>query len=305
MKRFLFFFIICISTSTIGLAQTTVYHPFPDSNAFWQVRHWNVFTSATLDQTRYGLKGDTVISGKTYHQVFSLFDSTLTNPRSTYYAAIREENKRVYGVISDSVEHLLYDFNISVGDTERYDYLYTNGGPSTFYRVLTSIDSVLLGDGKYRKRFNLSSNSQASFDIVIEGLGSTLGHAIFEPIIDFMCTCEDVYEVSCIKEYDTALYLNNPLCNQCFCSFLTSVNDYKKQNTFQIYPNPTSDQFYIEANTTDKLTVDLFDMKGRRVLNAIVSDKSNINVTTLPNGIYTLTIKSADRVTNQKLVIVR
>ena len=72
-----------------------------------------------------------------------------------------------------------------------------------------------------------------------------------------------------------------------------------------IFPNPTSDQFFIDANTTEKLNVELYDVNGRHVYSASVSDKSNINVTALENGIYTLTIKSVDRVTNKKLIIVR
>lgn len=89
---------------------------------------------------------------------------------------------------------------------------------------------------------------------------------------------------------------------------LTSVGMYETHNevhTVDVFPNPTSEQFFIDANTTNKLTVDLFDINGKHVFSASVSDKSNINVTTLDNGIYTLTIKTVDRVINKKLVIVR
>ncbi len=72
-----------------------------------------------------------------------------------------------------------------------------------------------------------------------------------------------------------------------------------------IYPNPTSDQFYIETSATDKLNVVLYDVNGRQVFNASVMGKSNIDVTTLDNGAYTMTVKTADRVINKKLVILR
>jgi hypothetical protein len=72
-----------------------------------------------------------------------------------------------------------------------------------------------------------------------------------------------------------------------------------------IYPNPTGDQFFIEANTTDKLSVDLYDVNSRHVFNASVMDKSSINVAALSNGAYTLTIKTADHIINKKLVILR
>jgi hypothetical protein len=72
-----------------------------------------------------------------------------------------------------------------------------------------------------------------------------------------------------------------------------------------IYPNPTNDQFFIDANTNDKLIVDLFDVNGRQVFSANIMDKSNINVAALNEGVYSMTIKTPDRVINKKLVIVR
>ena len=85
----------------------------------------------------------------------------------------------------------------------------------------------------------------------------------------------------------------------------TGIQQITNNNEATIYPNPTSDQFFIETNTTDKLNVDLYDVNGRHVFSKSVSGKSNINVTTLDEGIYTLTIKTADRAINKKLVILR
>lgn len=87
---------------------------------------------------------------------------------------------------------------------------------------------------------------------------------------------------------------------------LLAVNKNKMQANFlSIYPNPSAGQFIIETNSVDKFTVDLNDLNGRQVFSAIVTDKSTINVAALDNGIYTMTIKSTDYVTNKKLVIVR
>jgi len=83
------------------------------------------------------------------------------------------------------------------------------------------------------------------------------------------------------------------------------INNFSNEQETSIYPNPTSDQFFIEATSTDKLNVDLYDANGRHVFSANVSDKSNINVTTLNEGIYSLTIKTAGRIINKKLVILR
>lgn len=84
-----------------------------------------------------------------------------------------------------------------------------------------------------------------------------------------------------------------------------SIKEYKANDQILLYPNPASNQLYIETNTVDKLNVDLYDVNGRHMFSKNVSDKSNIDVTSLNEGIYTLTIKTADWLITKKLVIMR
>ena len=105
-----------------------------------------------------------------------------------------------------------------------------------------------------------------------------------------------------------SLYRPSSNSSMVFINILNNTTDVKQNINSDnpiIYPNPTSDQFYIETNTTDKLNVDLYDVNGRHMFSKSVNDKSPINVTDLDEGIYTLTIKTIDRLINKKLVIVR
>src|SRR5207302_1353327 len=89
------------------------------------------------------------------------------------------------------------------------------------------------------------------------------------------------------------------------CQLITSVNKIKEQNSVSVFPNPTSNRFFIDANTTKKINIEMHDVNGRHVFSKTVNDKSIIDVSSLNEGIYTLTIKTADRITNKKLVILR
>ena len=77
----------------------------------------------------------------------------------------------------------------------------------------------------------------------------------------------------------------------------------KKEIT--IYPNPTNGLFYIEANTSDKINLDLYDVSGKLLFSKDLNNKSNLDVTNLANGIYYITIKTNSQAVNKKLIIIR
>ena len=68
-----------------------------------------------------------------------------------------------------------------------------------------------------------------------------------------------------------------------------------------IYPNPTADKFFIEGENYN--TVALYDMLGREVLNQHINQKTEINISHLPKGIYNVIVFSEGNVIgNSKIV---
>lgn len=83
------------------------------------------------------------------------------------------------------------------------------------------------------------------------------------------------------------------------------INEFSNTNgQINVFPNPTNGQLYIDASSTDKLNISLYDVNGRHLFDKNISDKSNIDVTALDEGVYTMIIKTADHVINKKLVII-
>lgn len=117
---------------------------------------------------------------------------------------------------------------------------------------------------------------------------------------------------NCLPNYIAAMDatdLAKPLCatgNSNSCPVAMGVKSYKNANEqASIYPNPCSDRFTVRTNAAQDQSVELYEINGRCVFSQSISDRTEINVTPLPDGIYTLTIKMTDRIINKKVVILR
>ncbi len=95
----------------------------------------------------------------------------------------------------------------------------------------------------------------------------------------------------------------------------TTINEYSqvvsvkknfKELQSVVYPNPSNGLFTIELSTKEKQILQLFDMAGNVVLSqAIENGKATIDANYLAAGIYNISIRGNDSVSNKKLVIVK
>ncbi len=76
-------------------------------------------------------------------------------------------------------------------------------------------------------------------------------------------------------------------------------------NLINIYPNPTNGSFVIDPNNNTKQTITLYDVSGKMVLSQTIAGKTNIDASSLNEGVYNISITSSDGVVNKRLVIVR
>lgn len=79
-------------------------------------------------------------------------------------------------------------------------------------------------------------------------------------------------------------------------------------DNFGMYPNPAVNEVTIKFNTTKDVSVDLFDINGRSVLNNNFKTQSssfnqNIDISNLATGVYVVKIKSGDNTMFRKLVV--
>lgn len=155
MKRLLLFAALLILLTHFADAQD--YHPFPMDNAAWNTVGDNSF-SGNIWHFRYAVFGDTIINEMVYSKVYEMYDSTILNPNSTYFAAIREnDDKQVFCLIPGFEETILYDFGAEPGD----EIIYPIGGAlcedgiafweTTHIKTVSSVSTYQLENGESRK----------------------------------------------------------------------------------------------------------------------------------------------------------
>lgn len=116
--------LLIIALALFGFrAAAQQYRPFVEEGKTWRIARLiplNEDPTYPVSHVYYRMKGDTIVAGKTWKIVRA---SGLTEPGdpvvydSYCRYLVREENKRVYFSPYPGREELMYDFNVSVGDT--------------------------------------------------------------------------------------------------------------------------------------------------------------------------------------------
>ena len=106
--------IISLFFLTLAIPAQVDYRPFVEEGKTWET------TISEIMEDCYGsfIEGDTLIGGETWKKVHNYIG--FEEFGGTYYAAVREEGKKVYAIAKGSEKpRLLYDFGLKVGSTIR------------------------------------------------------------------------------------------------------------------------------------------------------------------------------------------
>ena len=74
-----------------------------------------------------------------------------------------------------------------------------------------------------------------------------------------------------------------------------SVEELTASSEVKVYPNPAKDNLFIKSGNNNIVQAELFDAVGRKVLTTTVNGDSNINISGLDNGFYSLIITCGDK----------
>jgi len=275
MKRLTFFLFLFLNYSNLSSQD---YVPMAVDSATWllasthEVPQFSEFAVLRIE-------GDTIINDISYSKIYHYdYQIEISLNSRKLFGLIRDNvnERKVYGGIINEMqngfetflnpnaqcdwgdgnsfnEHLLYNFNVIIGDT-------INSCMISNQAVITEIDTIDR-QGFQRRNLRLDDN----FTIMTEGIGTCIG--IFKG--------KECYFTGWGSSYALVKYCVGSFAN---CSLLTSAKEIHLLDQIEVSPNPVSNNLNISGLST-KCKLSLFDIRGKFI-------DSFINLNLIDMSIY-------------------
>jgi len=270
--------------ASMGAASAQNWAPFPlDETANWQIDYAWLDGSGCLYQNEviYFIDGDSLING-TLYQHFSMYGYHWVE--NTYSWGCQEPPQYVEGSVgffrADGGryyrgEELMYDFTLNIGDTMETTL-------TEYPMVVENVDSVDM-DGHVCRRLWFSSDLW-----ILEGVGSSYGFD--QSLYQF----ENWSFLNCYSHHGIPQIGAGTYCRL--------INDVSDEDVWQmtVSPNPSSGIFRIETSQASSYRI--FDLLGRIINQGQLNGKSELDLTSQPNGIYLISVETEKGISTAKLV---
>jgi hypothetical protein len=300
------YFYSVIFTFLMFYGSSQTYYPTGADSTTYSVNCIDTYDASNINyyvnQTTF--RGDTTINGRAYIKVYdnynridTAFDIHSSQQRHNYILAFRDSAKKLFTIkANDSVERLVYDFGLSVGDTMIHYTSYLSWSYDT--SILFSIDSFLINYPfpHYRKRFNYTGSYY--YFPEVEGIPIRFLGIATTYLRTTACG------VVCIQQKDD--YLLKP-CDTCSCykSLKSSIEENAIKRKLKVYPNPFSDDINIdfEDNQVEGM-IKILDISGRVILEKNVNNHKamKVNLSEIPSGVYFVSMEINGQMNFAKIV---
>lgn len=307
MKKLLLFFLFGISFLS-SFSQL-----WCADGAQWHFEYYNNFVQGYVEMY---VEGDTIIDDivakKIRKERHFMYMPSMTLLQNDLGLEITYENEGVVFVRFENGWDTLYNMNASIGDSWKITCQPSNSqcflnGPPEEQRML------VVGEGI--KSINGENRSYKVIEYIGEELTNGFGIGQTDTIIDgigiigrYMFPMDNYYgmvdgnEGGNFRCYsDNVLGTYHPNANVP-CEYIVSVAEFESGNPTVIFPIPASDALTIQSpNQFDEYVI--YNHLGKMIIHRPFS--SNINVSTLPNGIYVIQLHDGKSIIRKTFQIVK
>lgn len=231
-------------------------------------------TETTIDSVY--LEPDT--TGKSATQLYKVYYKNQQALDFTYVGDLRQDSlftKAWYKSVNDTIEYLIMDLNLTVGDT----FFVNEGGVMQVATIITKElednRKVLTLDYIYGGG-SLTNNLQ-----FIEGIGPNASFFYQSDDknvpIDYQngfLTCSKFIDANQVYGY----YQSGEVCKT---NLTVAIDEANKSNSFTAYPNPTTGIVNFDKNYQ---LLEVYNLLGTKLLS--ISNKQQLDISSYPIGIY-------------------
>jgi hypothetical protein len=234
---------------------------------------------------------DTVLAGQPFQVYLIIGDSMSTPVDSIYVAHFNiQSNLSSFSNIVDTSQSIFAPYPGSFGVPGVETMAYNNGMPYL----------LMAGDEYYVTRLNQQNVTQfsdtiAAFDLVAGNVSSPADLMILLNSSKAMTYYEDLFDLT----------IGQGTVNVTILPLTTDVKG-KEVNDISIYPNPASNMFLVDHDGITGI-LRILNHLGQVVMKeALSGDRSELVVTHLPEGMYTLQLETQDgMIRNRKVSVLR
>jgi hypothetical protein len=291
----------------IGIALLSIQTIMYSQNFINDTKEWAIMSTYSVKNehlysywtTYYKFSGDSIINGFSYHKLYKSTDSSQVNWTLSYSPLWWERNDSVFqrgqggcgGIYLNDTTTLVYDFNLEEGDTFKID---------DWNMKVDSIRYIEWG-GSNRKHWFFNQYGCYPYNCLtwIEGVGH-FGNFNYPSY----CINSLAESLLCFSENGSLVYQDSYYTS---CYVYTAVPSITKSNELiNLFPNPATNYFTLNIDNVQLLpiTFQLYDMQGRLQLTGKTGNtQTEINVATLPRGLYVLKIITNQQIETKKIVL--
>ncbi len=318
--------LVCLYATNLK-AQTSYVKMLDKDTTTWQhfgfmygVKSSEVLTLPNVSLNSFAAIDTITIGSFLYKKLYevSTWANPIYYPGKVLFGYLREDTiakKVFYRENLSSNDILLYDFSLNLNDSTFLNFP-LNPSLNGYYRVDSiKVKNEVAGPRKHfylRKHVNNSNHQFYYFDH-IEGIGNTYHFAYlfqqnlsssFVPI-NISPTCKHLWEfgLACKhnknkKQYQSCTYVSNTWnykSDSCSFAYITgSLTENTLNNSFYVYPNPSSERFNIkfENSIDENIKVNITSTLGQTLNteNAVKFNFKNneiyIDIKSLKSGMY-------------------
>lgn len=270
-------------------------------------QQWNVYSIPTSSSPA---KSCTLIFHSDNHftqyagNVYKLLYVDSGDIMGALYGLYRENDGKVFirelnSMQQPQEEHLLYDWNISIGDVA-----YVQQGDLEIGLVLDAITDTTM-NGNNRRVFHLHYETDNELtEIWVEGMGSELGFPFSgtknNPVSPFYYPMTT--EMLCYYEGGD-LFWDNPAYDECVIDYWGNIPEIEECTSVFVYPNPTRGDVTIKKTFHREAIIEIYDLMGRIVFHDnMENEEKKVDMSCFPKGMYIVSIQDYES-TKRSLII--